>query len=325
MPEDKFLDFASLLRLALSADQMAGAHLDSRAFGRTSHGARFSLPLERLAISVDNVGGREVADSRVEFLQSDEMTSPIMRRIRLIPTTQTRGKLPFGGALPTPTMQGEFDTAAGDSDPGLSDSDYQLSSVVEVKTRLSSRSIIQSGDSELDEVVLLSHRLAIAGKLQEQILGGDGLLNNLSGIVGMAGIGAGSYAVANRGHDEFFELGEETVIDAHGRESGLVWALGTGLHSAAKGSLLEPGSDRRVLERGRLSTSGTPVQRISDGLDSTTGLLADWSAVAVPISDRLEVTINRVSKPGEWLITSRLATASPILQATGIVYALTEA
>ena len=152
----------------------AGGSIDSAHFEKTSHGVRFSLPLERLAISVDNVGGREVADSRVEFLQSDEMTSPIMRRIRLIPTTRQRGKIPTGGALASSTMQAEFDTAAADSDPGIGDSDYQMSSVVEVKTRASSQAIIQSGDSELDEVVLGAHRLAIADKLLEQVLGGNG-------------------------------------------------------------------------------------------------------------------------------------------------------
>ena len=318
-------NFAGVLRLAAHPNMDAGGSIDSAHFEKTSHGVRFSLPLERLAISVDNVGGREVADSRVEFLQSDEMTSPIMRRIRLIPTTRQRGKIPTGGALPSSTMQAEFDTAAADSDPGIRDSDYQMSSVVEVKTRASSQAIIQSGDSELDEVVLGAHRLAIADKLLEQVLGGNGQGNNLAGIVGMAGIGSETFMMIDRGKDEAFELAEEVARDAHGRQAGLVWALGTDLDSSAKSTLLEPGSDRRVLERSRMSLSGTPTQRISSGLPSTTGLLCDWSSLILPIADRVEVIINRVTKPGEWIITSRLPVASPILQNASIAYKLEQA
>ena len=272
MPEDTIVTFANLMRLAVSGDQMAGELIDSADFEKTSHGARMSLPLERAAISVDNVGGRPVAESRVEFLQSDEMAGEIMRRIRLVPTTRTRGKLPTGGSLPTATMEAEFDTSAGTSDPVINDHDFQMSSVVEVKTMVSQQAVIQSGDSELDEIVLLSHRLAIADKLLEQILSGDGLNNNLTGLSGTAGIGGAEYAELDRGGDAAFALAEETVTDANGREQYLAWAMGKALHSSAKSTLLEPGSDRRVLERGRLTLSGVPTQRISSGLPSTTGL-----------------------------------------------------
>ena len=74
-----------------------------------------------------------------------------------------------------------------------------------------------------------------------------------------------------------------------------------------------------------MSLSGTPTQRISSGLPSTTGLLCDWSSLILPIADRVEVIINRVTKPGEWIITSRLPVASPILQNASIAYKLEQA
>ena len=88
---------------------------------------------------------------------------------------------------------------------------------------------------------------------------------------------------------------------------------------------IEPGDSRRTQEGGRLTLSGTPVQRITEGLASTTGLCADWQTVTVPVLSEIIIVIDRVSVPGFVRITSRLPIADPIVTHTDAVYKLEQA
>ena len=45
----------------------------------------------------------------------------------------------------------------------------------------------------------------------EQVLSGDGVGSNLAGVASATGIGAGTYALADRGSDEAFTDGELAV------------------------------------------------------------------------------------------------------------------
>ena len=76
------------------------------------------------------------------------------------------------------------------------------------------------------DAVLEAHRIGIADRLLEQVLSGDGTGNNLSGVASASGIGAGTYAVADRGSDEAFVDGEIAVGDGGGRTQYMAWALG---------------------------------------------------------------------------------------------------
>ena len=139
--------------------------------------------------------------------------------------------------------------------------------------------------------VLEAHRLGITDRLLEQVLSGDGTGNNLSGLVTATGIGSATYLVADRGSDEAFVDAEVAVSDGGGRTQYMGWALGTDLDTSARKTAVEPGASRRVLEMGRLTLSGLPAQRIVEGLAGTTGLVADWRTVVVPVLSELLVVV----------------------------------
>ena len=202
--------------------------------------------------------------------------------------------------------------------------DYDLSSVVEAKSEVSLQLATQTADTVLD-AVLEAHRIGLADRMLSQVLAGDGAGNNLNGIVNASGIGAGTYLVADRGSDGAFTDAELAVQDGGGRAPYIAWGFGRTLSSSARKVAIEPGASRRVEERGALTLSGTPVQRITEGLAGTTGLCADWRTVVVPVLSELIIVIDRISVPGFVRITSRLPIASPIVTHPAAVYALTQA
>ena len=208
----------------------------------------------------------------------------------------------------------------------FSEHDFDLSSTIETKSEISLQLATQTSDSVLD-AVLEAHRIALADKMLEQVLSGDGQGNNLSGVAGATGIGAGTYALADRGSDESFTDGELAVAveDGGGRTEHMSWGLGTDLSTATRKVAIEPGGSRRVEEMGRLTLSGTPVQRITEGLAGTTGLCGDWRTVTVPILSSLIIVVDRITIPGFVRITSRLPIASPILTHPAAVYKLEQA
>ena len=201
---------------------------------------------------------------------------------------------------------------------------YDLSSVVEAKSEVSLEVAVQTSDSVLDDV-LESHRLGLADKMLEQVLSGDGQGNDLAGVVNATGIGSATYLVADRGSDEAFTDAELAVQDGGGRTEHTAWALGTDLDTSGRKTAVEPGASRRVLEMGRLTLSGLPAQRIVEGLAGTTGLVADWRTVVVPILSELIIVVDRISIPGMVRITSRLPVADPILTHPSAVFSLSQA
>ena len=202
--------------------------------------------------------------------------------------------------------------------------DFDLSSTIEAKSEVSLELAVQTADSVLDDL-LEAHRLALADKMLEQVLSGSGAGNNLDGVVNATGIGAGTYALADRGGDEAFTDAELAVQDGGGRTEHTAWALGTDLSTSTQKVSIEPGSSRRTQEGGRLTLSGTPAQRITEGLAGTTGLCADWRTVVVPILNELILVLDRISIPGEVRVTSRLPIGSPILTHPAAVYKLEQA
>ena len=201
---------------------------------------------------------------------------------------------------------------------------YDLSSVVEAKSEVSLQVAVQTGDDTLDDV-LEAHRLGISDRLLEQILAGDGVGSNLAGVASVTGIGSGSYPLADRGSDEFFTDAEISVQDGGGRSPYIAWGFGKDLSTSARKVAIEPGGSRRVEEMGRLTLSGTPVQRITEGLLGTVGLCGDWQTVVVPILSELIVVVDRISIPGMARITSRLPIADPILTHPSAIFVLTQA
>ena len=367
MSEQKSASFAEMVRAALGGDLIDGVQ-------STRAGGSFALPLARLAvIEADDIApGRERILDGVEWLAGDSSESPIMSRLNIIPTSQTRGKLASGAVLPQTSMQGQSGSAAigrgvtfptsptptlGDLFRFLSDAtgisaidedgtaltaattdqtfrytgtawqrqgstfgehNYDLSSVVESKSEISLGLAVQTSDTVLDDV-LEAHRIGLADRMLEQVLAGDGVGNNL------AGIGSATYALADRGGDEAFTDAELAVEDGGGRSPYMAWALGTDLDTSARKTAVEPGASRRVEEMGRLTLSGLPVQRITEGLAGTTGLCGDWRTVVVPILNQLIIVIDRVTVPGYVRLTSRLPIGGPLVTHPSTIFKLTQA
>ena len=327
MPDERTVDtsFAGLLRLVTSPNLTAGASIDSAYFERTKTGARMRLMLgDRAAvIGADAVGGRAAQPGLIDWISGDG-AGPIMSRLRVVPVEHSKGKFASGSALPGTTMQGEFDTATGwPNDPSFGSHEYDLSSVIETKTEVSSQVITQSSDDLLDSI-LEAHALAVSDKLLQQMLSGDNVGNNLDGIVNASGIGGATYAMGDRGGDEAFLVGEGVVEDAGGRSPFLAWAVGSDLSDSLRTTAIEPGASRRTEEQGRLSLSGLPVQRVADGMVSTSGILCDWRSVIVVVADTLELVIDRVTKPGSLRMTSRLPVSSPVATIPSLIYSLTQ-
>ena len=371
--EQKSATFAEMARASLGHGMVDGVVANSQ-------GGTFRLPLERAAvIEADDVTtGRERVVDGVSWLAGDAADSPVLSRLNIIPTSQTRGKVASGQVLPATSMQGQSGTSAlgrgvtfptvpapmlGDLFRFTADASgivaidedgaaltaaetdetyrfngtawqrqaatfgehgFDLDSVIESKTEISLELAIQTGDDTLD-AVLEAHRLGLADRMLEQVLSGDGTGNNLSGLVTATGIGSATYLVADRGGDEAFTDAELAVQDGGGRTEHMAWALGTSLSTSTQKTSIEPGSSRRTQEGGRLTLSGTPVQRITEGLAGTTGLCADWRTVVVPVLSELIIVVDRVTLPGFVRITSRLPIADPIVTHPSAVYALTQA
>ena len=371
--EQKTATFGEMVRASLGHGLVDGVQA-------TAQGGRFALPLSRLAvIEADDVTpGRERVEDGIQWLAGDSDASPIMARLNIIPTSQTRGKIASGAVLPQTSMQGQSGSAAlgrgaafptapspalGDlfrftaDTTGISatdedgaaltaakqdetyrfngtawqrqastfgEHDFDLTSVVEAKSEVSLELAVQTGDDTLD-AVLEAHRIGLADRMLEQVLSGDGTGDNLAGVASATGIGAGTYAMTDRGSDEAFTDGELAVQDGGGRSPYIAWGFGTTLSTSARKVAIEPGASRRVEERGALTLSGTPVQRITEGLAGTTGLCADWRTVVVPILTELIVVVDRISIPGMVRLTSRLPIADPIVTHPSAVYALTQA
>ena len=107
MGKEKSATFAEMARASLGHGMVDGVVANSQ-------GGTFRLPLERAAvIEADDVTpGRERVVDGVEWLRGDSDASPILSRLNIIPTSQTRGKIASGAVLPQTSMQGQSGTSA---------------------------------------------------------------------------------------------------------------------------------------------------------------------------------------------------------------------
>ena len=107
MGKEKSASFAEMVRASLGHGLVDGVTANAQ-------GGRFALPLSRLAvIEADDVTpGRERLQDGIQWLRGDSDASPIMSRLNIIPTSQTRGKVASGAVLPMTSMQPESGTSA---------------------------------------------------------------------------------------------------------------------------------------------------------------------------------------------------------------------
>ena len=107
MSERKSASFAEMLRASLGHGLVDGVTANAQ-------GGRFALPLSRLAvIEADDVTpGRERLQDGIQWLRGDSDESPILARLRLVPTPTTRGKIASGSVLPMTSMQPQSGSSA---------------------------------------------------------------------------------------------------------------------------------------------------------------------------------------------------------------------
>ena len=105
--EQKTATFAAMVRASLGHGLVDGVTANAQ-------GGTFRLPLERAAvIEADDVApGRERVLDGVEWLRGDSDESPVLSRLMIVPTSQTRGKVASGAVLPMTSMQPESGTSA---------------------------------------------------------------------------------------------------------------------------------------------------------------------------------------------------------------------
>ena len=326
----KTFNYGQLLALAISDPSNPNAeYVEDSTFSRTQAGARFSLPtgpfLQLALIGADDVAGDGTRDVLATPDFPIERATAILDLMTVFEVRETRGKIPTG-TLPTVTMQAEHMTAGSDADPGVADVEYHAASVVEAKSSFTQQLILEAGRNvNVSAFVEASHRQAVRQKLLEQIVNGDGTAPNLSGILSASGIGAATYAQTERGAHPPFLVAEAAVEDADSDPQTSAWLLGSDLSDSARAAAIEPGSYRRTEERGRMTLSGYRSFRSDSAIALTTGLLCDWASIVLVMQSDLPTTVDRVTRPGEVRVTSRLAVASPIVTRLARVYALTEA
>ena len=303
MTERVKFGFGTLLQASM--DNKAARRLDRvKGFESTRAGAEFYVPLfapQTAALSPADVssaqGDRVAAD--IGFVRGDPSVETILRRVPVFYGPSDSGELPFGSGLPAVDVRVEGTTrTAAESSAAIGSTPYAVSRF-EAFQELTTQWVMQSGPDVL-QVVEDAAREALARKMIQQMFAGSGADGQWAALPGVTGILSATYAQTDRGSDLPFIAAEETVVDAGARLPGMAWALGRDLESAAARALLEPGSDRRVIERRTMQLTGTQTAR--DGsLTATDGLLADWSqAVAIVYTgeDLLQVVIDRITKPG---------------------------
>ncbi len=301
---------------------VGGMKVHSDIMTDTRIGVQFKLPtLQRHAISVSDLALNRPSVDGLRWISD----APLLRLIRTIPVTSKTGTLPVGSALPSATMTGERGAGAGwHTDPGLKDFDFSLDSVVEVRTQHSTISTIQSDFESLDDAIEEAHRAAQGERLEQQILHGTGSGNQLEGLTRATGVQSATYASAARGNGAAFDEAEQAIEDRGGRLESMAWFLGSTLDASSRETLLEPGSDRRTIEGGRMTLSGTRAHRSRD-LPGTTAICADLrNSVTLLVQEQIIFVTDRITEPGSIRLTSRLPVAL-VLSRPELVYVLTEA
>ena len=107
MSNNKTVSFGAMLKATIGVGEVDGV------MHHPQQGGQFRLPMQQAAIvSGDPAPGRELVDTGLTWLTGDSLDSPVMSRISIVPTSQSRGKILIGNAIPQTSMQGERLTAA---------------------------------------------------------------------------------------------------------------------------------------------------------------------------------------------------------------------
>ena len=297
MSEEVLLTFEDIVRKTSATMRVSADHR-----GGVSGGPeRWKLPVfsDTAAIESDAFGDSTRAPVPATWLT--DPASPVLSGIRFVPVTSTTGIVPVGATLPTAVIKAESADPSALSDPVLGDVGFSCS-VVEVRTMVSGRSLMQSGGFLMD-LVDDAQRIAIRQKLLQQLLAGSGTSPEYTGLVHTTN--SVDYAVGDRGQDGPILDAEDALEDEGANMPTAVWVMGRDIHTSASRAIAEPGDGARTVERGVVRLTGTRALR-SGLITSTTGLLIDLSSVFVAVLEEELLVVDRIQRPGDVIVTRQI-------------------
>ena len=137
-----------------------------------------------------------------------------------------------------------------------------------------------------------------------QLLRGDGVGQNITGIVNTTGSLLTTYATTDAGA----QAGYHTAEDAVGEDvpaDRRVWVLAEGLFRVSRRTLRDPGSGHFVVRRldgtARVLDDSPAIR--TNTLESGYAVYGEWTAGVLGLWSDMLVTIDRISVPGTLRIT----------------------
>lgn len=304
------MSFGELITAAIDPAKAAVVPVAPDVFVRHEHGVELRLPVfGQAALDASDPASGVSQAAGVPTWLSGGQDDEIERRLTFVPVTSKEGTIPFGAALPIAVVVGEFGSPFAErTEQAITESEYNPK-FIESRVKVSNQTIIQAEPGTL-EAVEDSLRQASRDLLVRQLLvGPGGVVGNVRQYQGVETLAleaanTDTYQSSGNGLRDGILNAEDALLDADAARDGLVWAFGRTLHSFMRGAVLDPGSGEFYLQDGRTFT-GLPAVRSKD-LGTNTGILLDVrNALALPASVQNQIFVNRISQPGETLLTAR--------------------
>ena len=292
--------FGQMVADALSASPRHQTIADDRMV-RTGAGANIRLDTAdflRLAIPYDAIDGEEKAR---QFDFPMQPTDVLFDLFMLLEPMEQKGTVPVG-SLPTAQTIAESGQLSADTDPGTMSHDYVCDRVATARSTYSLQVLLQ--DTSFGDYVESALRAAVRREIVRQVLIGDGNAPDVQGLSTLAGVQEAIYAQTLSIAATDMTGVENALTDAKADSMALSWVVGSALHTAMVDSAIEPGDYRRLVERHRATLSDSMVYRSPD-LPGGMALCLDLMNVAVILHGEMLVTLNRVTRPGDLIITAR--------------------
>ncbi len=136
--------------------------------------------------------------------------------------------------------------------------------------------------------------------LAEQLLEGDGMGANLTGIVNTTGVLTAEYAAASKGGHASFQDAED-MLDEDTPADRRAWVLSESLYRAARKTTRTPGDATYVVRNGRVLDDAPAIRSnlLADGV----GIYGEWSGATVGTWSEAVVIADMVTTPGEIKLT----------------------
>ena len=155
------------------------------------------------------------------------------------------------------------------------------------------------------EDVLLTWMMGASDRaMAVQVLRGDGVAPNITGILNTTGILTSEYqTTAKGGQTSFFDAEDKLAVDVPADRRA--WILAEDLFRTARRTLRDPGSGDYVIRRwdSQMRVLDTTMAIRTNTLTAGVGLYGEWSACTLGLWENMLMTIDRISVPGTIRLT----------------------